>query len=104
MILSEDQVLAEIREAIRSVDGVTPEVAERIDAETNIVRDLRLDSLAVMDFIMTLESRFDTIVPIDTLGEIRTIGDLARVLGSPLPGTPVPANPLPANPLPATRG
>ncbi len=54
--------------------------AGEIDAETSIVRDLKLDSLAVMDFVMALETEFDTVIPIDALSGVETIGDLARLL------------------------
>ncbi len=63
--------------------GMADPVAQRageIDAETSIVRDLKLDSLAVMDFVMALETEFDTVIPIDALSGVETIGDLARLL------------------------
>lgn len=80
---SEAEIITRIQEVVRSLDGIPADVSRTIDADTNIVRDLRLDSLAVMDFIMALETRFDTIVPLDSLAEIHTIGDLAGVLGAP---------------------
>jgi acyl carrier protein len=82
LTVSEAEVLTQIQEIVRSLDGIPADVSRTIDAHTNIVRDLRLDSLAVMDFIMALETRFDTIVPLDSLAEIHTIGDLAGVLGA----------------------
>ncbi|GAC1622174.1 MAG: acyl carrier protein [Nevskia sp.] len=51
-----------------------------LDATTNIVRDLQLDSLAVMDFIMSLEDRFEIVIPLDRVAEVETLGDLARVV------------------------
>lgn len=80
---SEAEIITRIQEVVRSLDAIPANVSRTIDADTNIVRDLRLDSLAVMDFIMALETRFDTIVPLDSLAEIHTIGDLAGVLGAP---------------------
>ena len=35
-----------------------------------------------MDFIMELETKFDTVIPIDTIAEVETVGDLARMLDS----------------------
>ena len=52
----------------------------RIGAETSIVRALKLDSLAVMDFVMALETEFDTVIPIDALSGVETIADLADLL------------------------
>ena len=85
MIASEADILAQVQEIVRSLDAIPADVDRTIDARTNIVRDLRLDSLAVMDFIMALETRFDTIVPLDRLAEIHTIGDLVGVLGATAP-------------------
>jgi len=51
-----------------------------LEPSTNIVRDLQLDSLAVMDFIMSLEDRFEIVIPLDRVAEVETLGDLARVV------------------------
>lgn len=53
-----------------------------ISAETSIVRDLGLDSLEVMNFIMALEDRFDVSIPLDMVAEVETVGDLAAVIES----------------------
>ncbi len=52
----------------------------KLEPATNIVRDLQLDSLAVMDFIMSLEDRFEIVIPLDRVAEVETLGDLARVV------------------------
>ena len=80
LTLSEDEVLAGIQAVVGSLEGIPAGVDRTVGPQTSIVRDLRMDSLAVMDFIMALETRFDTIVPLDSLAEIHTIGDLASVL------------------------
>lgn len=80
MTLSEDDVMAGIQAVVSGLEGIPAGVDRTVGPQTSIVRDLRLDSLAVMDFIMALETRFDTIVPLDSLAEIHTIGDLAGVL------------------------
>ena len=53
-----------------------------ITADTDVVRDLKLDSLASMDFIMAVETEFDTLIPVDSMVDIRTVGDLAALLRS----------------------
>lgn len=80
MTTGEDEVMAGIQAVVSGLEGVPAGVDRVVGPQTSIVRDLRLDSLAVMDFIMALETRFDTIVPLDSLAEIDTIGDLAGVL------------------------
>ena len=77
---SEEDVIATIVAVIRTLDGVTPAMADAVTPETNILRDLSLDSIAVMDFIMELETAFNTVIPLDTVAEIATVGDLARAI------------------------
>lgn len=52
-----------------------------IDSGTSITRDLGLDSLAIMDFMMVLEDRFDVSIPMDMIVDVETVGELARVIG-----------------------
>ncbi|OYQ33849.1 acyl carrier protein [Niveispirillum lacus] len=51
-----------------------------VTTETSITRDLGLDSLAVMDFVMVLEDQFDVSIPMERIAEVETIGDLARTI------------------------
>lgn len=73
-------IIEQISDILRSMNVLPPTYAEKITAETSITRDLKLDSLAVMDFVMELETRFDTIIPIDRLSGVETVGDLAKLL------------------------
>lgn len=47
---------------------------------THIMRDLNLDSLAVMDFMLTLEDRFDIVISLDKVAEVETLDDLVTVV------------------------
>ena len=49
-------------------------------AETRIVEGLGLDSVAILDFIMDLEERFDISIPLDRIAEVQTIGELSRAI------------------------
>lgn len=51
-----------------------------ITAETDIARDLELDSLAVMDLMMQLEERFDISIPLNLVPEIQKVADLAAAI------------------------
>ncbi len=51
-----------------------------ISDDTSIVKDLGLDSLAVMNFIMALEDEYDISMPLDRIAEVDTVGDLARAI------------------------
>ncbi len=73
----QDDVLAEITqrlEPFRKGEAV-------ITPDTEITRDLNIDSLAVMDMIMELEDRFDVSIPLNVVAEIKTVGELADTIG-----------------------
>ena len=40
---------------------------------SEIARDLKLDSLAVMDLLMVLEDKFDVSIPLNMVAEITTV-------------------------------
>ena len=66
------------------LDIVTAELrtmtSRPVTPETQIMRDLGLDSLAVMNFVMTLEERFDISIPMDRIAEVETVTDLSDTI------------------------
>ena len=48
-----------------------------ITGETDLIKDLNLDSLAVMDLMMALEEKFDVSIPLNVVPELHTVADLA---------------------------
>lgn len=71
----------EIRQIIEdALQGKIKQDAQVLDG-SHIVRDLGLDSVAVMDFVMELEDRLDISVPLDRMAEIETVSDLVGALG-----------------------
>ena len=75
-MVDEGETLRQVTEALGSV----AKVPVPITTETHILHDLNFDSVAVMDLVMVLETRFDTVIPLDRLAEIETVGDLVRIL------------------------
>ena len=71
-----------LRHVVEALGSVVADAPGPITAETHILHDLNLDSVAVMDLVMALETRFDTVIPMDRLAEIETVGDLVRILSS----------------------
>ena len=67
-----------IFETLRASLGKPVELSE----QTNILNDLGMDSVAVMDFVMEIEDRFDISVPLDRIAEVETIGDLVSTVRS----------------------
>ena len=71
----------------RSVrDGITAALTQtvgkpvEISDDTNIARDLGLDSLAIMNFIMALEDEYDISIPLDRVAQVETVGDLEKAI------------------------
>ena len=51
-----------------------------LSADTDIPAELNIDSVDIMDFVMEVEDCFDVEIPLNVVSEIRTIGDMARVV------------------------
>ena len=75
-----EDLVARIIAFTRSIGTIPADAVAQLSPETNIVRDLRLDSVAVMEFIMELEIAFDTIIPLNEIANIVTIRDLANAI------------------------
>lgn len=75
-IVAVNPTLAEIARAARTVLGRPVSVR----ADTDIVRDLDVDSLALMNIVMELEDAFDLSIPLDRLASVQTAGDLAALI------------------------
>ena len=59
-----------------------------LGVDTDITAELTIDSVAVMDMLFVLEERFDASVPLNALGETRTVADLARAVQQAMPAAP----------------
>ncbi len=82
MRLTHQELVEQIAQLAQSMNGKEINFDTIITGETDVVRDLRLDSLAAMDFIMALEIKFNTLIPVDSMADIRTVDDLANLLQS----------------------
>ena len=57
--------------------GLVKEACE-ISGETDIVKDLGLDSLQVMELVMEVEDRLDVSIPVNIIADVHTVGEFAR--------------------------
>ena len=68
-------------------DGIAAALSQAVGRKveifdnTNIARDLGLDSLAIMNFIMALEDEYDVSIPLDRIAQVETVGDLVKAIG-----------------------
>ena len=64
-----------IEQAVRAaLDALRPGIEVRGD--TDLTRELGLDSIQVMDLVMEIEDRLDISVPAETLADVRTLDQL----------------------------
>ncbi len=73
---AQNDILSEIKKQLIS----RVENASLVNENTNITRDLGLDSLTVMDFIFDLEDSFDISIPMERIAEVQTVADLAQAI------------------------
>jgi acyl carrier protein len=76
--MSEDQA-ALITEISNVLEGVLNKRVE-LKPDMNIVNDLGLDSIAVMNFTMALEDRFDISIPLNDMASVVTVQDLLKTI------------------------
>lgn len=75
-MLSSDEVVQDIIERLSTM----PELRAHATADSRIAEDLKMDSLAIMNFIMTLEDHYDMALPLDRLAKIKTVRELANLI------------------------
>lgn len=70
-----------VREIAQAVETVLARPVT-LTRETDIARDLAVDSLALMNIVMELEDAFDISIPLDRLTQLQTVGDLSDIISS----------------------
>ena len=51
-----------------------------ITRQTEIITDLEVDSVAVFDLIMEVEDGYDITFPMETVSEVKSVGDLVDTI------------------------
>lgn len=68
---------------VRQIGRTASVVMQRsveVTPESDIVRDLGVDSLTLMNIVMELEDVFELSIPLDRLADVETVGDLAGLI------------------------
>ena len=68
-----------IKEVIEILRPLVPE-GQQVNAETDLVADLGLDSLKVMQLVETVEDSFDISIPLNILPDVRTVSDFVLAI------------------------
>lgn len=75
-----DTITRSVRDGIAAALSETLGRPIQITDDINIARDLGLDSLATMNFIMALEDEYDISIPLDRVAQVETVGDLVKAI------------------------
>ncbi|HEX9767673.1 MAG TPA: acyl carrier protein [Kiloniellales bacterium] len=75
-----DEVFREIRALLEAHNANRIEIGE----DTDLSADLNIDSVAAMDLLMNIEDRFEIDIPLNLVGELRSVRDLAEVVRAQL--------------------
>ncbi|MBM6968323.1 MAG: acyl carrier protein [Pseudoramibacter alactolyticus] len=68
-------------ESVKSIIAEQLGVSEdEITEESNLVEDLEADSLDIVELVMAFEDEFGVKVPDDELENVKTVGDILKVL------------------------
>jgi acyl carrier protein len=54
----------------------------KLTRETDLIADLEIDSVSVLDIVMDIEDNYDISIPVNTISETRTIGELVDAIHS----------------------
>lgn len=52
----------------------------KLTRDTDLIADLEVDSVAVLDIVMDIEDNYDISIPVNTISEIKTIGELVDAI------------------------
>ena len=82
--MSEAEILKIIADWLQEnhADALLKMEPARVDIETSIADELRLDSLDQIEMVMALEERFQVQVPDKVAGQWQTVGDIVKFLSA----------------------
>ncbi|MGF1542982.1 MAG: acyl carrier protein [Parvularculaceae bacterium] len=52
----------------------------KLTRDTDLIADLEIDSVSVLDIVMDIEDNYDISIPVNTISETRTIGELVDAI------------------------
>jgi acyl carrier protein len=76
MTTTDDPILVQMRGLLARF--APPEL--ELDRETELAREMNVDSVAAMDIVMEIEDRYGFDVPVNRIPELRTVGDLVDLV------------------------
>ena len=80
--MTEQDILGVIARHLEKTLEPSPD--DPVTADTRLVEDLALDSLQSFELVAVLEDHYRLTLSIELLQDVRTVGDVARVVGAAL--------------------
>ncbi len=77
-----EQDTKEIEQALRKILSGSVDSSVDLASETDFVSDLGLESIQVLEFIMEVEEHFDIAIDLESLSDVRTVGELTKVVAA----------------------
>lgn len=77
-----EQDTKEIEQALRKILSGSVDSSVDLASETDFVSDLGLESIQVLEFIMEVEEHFDIAIDLESLSDVRTLGELTKVVAA----------------------
>ena len=71
---------AEVLEAVRRIFAEELQRLGPVDPAHELLADLQLDSVQLLTLVVGLENRFEVALAEEDAGEVRTVGDLVRLV------------------------
>ena len=72
----------QIEQALQKILSGSVDSSVELASNTDFVSDLGLESIQVLEFIMEVEEHFDIAIDLESLSDVRTIGELAEVVAA----------------------
>lgn len=72
----------DIEQALRKILSGSVDSSVDLASETDFVSDLGLESIQVLEFIMEVEEHFDIAIDLESLSDVRTVGELTKVVAA----------------------
>ncbi|CAN5452843.1 hypothetical protein BH09PSE6_BH09PSE6_30650 [soil metagenome] len=71
-----NEIADTVESAIRESLAMIRPAAVNLKGDADLAREAGLDSVEVMDLVMEIEDRLDVSIPVETVGQARTINEL----------------------------
>lgn len=77
--IQEDDDLV-FRKICALLEPLNDKKAAKLTRDTDLIADLEIDSVSVLDIVMDIEDNYDISIPVNTISETRTIGELVDAI------------------------